>query len=283
MPEAAFSDGPMQIAYIISAYKRPDLLFRLVDALGDAPIAIHVDRKSDIGSDVERRARDLANVTLLPRHVCHWGLFGHVEASLEGLQWFVGTPADYAVLLTGQCYPIKPAPVIEAAIEDLGGRSMIEISAFPKAEWMQWDNGGYKRLDRFYLKWPRRMFPKAIKLWQRRPPYGLHPYGGSGYWCLSRQAVEYIVGYIATHPRLTRFFKTVFCPDEIFFQTMLGNSPLRDRLVSKLMHYTDWSKGGSSPAVLGIPDLPVVLASDAWFARKFENVGVLDAIDAVLR
>lgn len=272
----------MQIAYIISAYKRPDLLFRLVDALDGAPIAIHVDRKSDIGPEVESRARAHANVTLLPRHVCHWGLFGHVEASLEGLKWFMGAQADYAALLTGQCYPIKPKRVIEQALENLGGRSMIEISRFPKAEWLHGDDGGYKRLDRFYLKFPRRLMPKAIRLWKRRPPYHLHPYGGSGYWLLSREAIAYIRAYVAGHPQLTRYFRTTFCPDEMFFQTILGNSPLNGKLVSKLLHYTDWSKGGASPAMLRSSDLPTLQASDALFARKFDDHETLDMIDALL-
>lgn len=272
----------MQIAYIISSHRRPDLLFRLVDALAGAPIAIHVDRKSSIGPEVDARAKAYRNVTILPSYVCHWGLFGHVEASLEGLNWFAGTQAEHAVLLTGQCYPIKPLPVIEAAISGLGGNSVIEIAAFPKAEWLAGDDGGYKRIDRFWIKWPRQVRPEPFKLWRRQLPYGLHPYGGGSYWCLSRQAVEYVVQFIAGHPRFVDYCRTVFVPDEMFFQTILGNSPLRDRLVNSLIHYTDWSKGGASPAVLGAAELPAVLASDYWFARKFDDTAVLDAIDTAL-
>ena len=272
----------MQIAYIISAYHRPDLLFRLVDALGDAPVAVHIDRKSDIGPAVWARAGAYPNVTLLPRHVCYWGLFGHVAASLEGLKWFATTTADYAVLLTGQCYPIKTQAAIRLAANGLNGCSMIECSDFPKAEWLAGDDGGYRRIDRFYVKWPRRIRPRAISLWRRQLPYQLHPAGGSSYWCLSREAVEYCLQFIATHPRFTRFCKSVFVPDEMFFQTILGNSPLRDRLVDKLMHYTDWSRGGASPAVLGLAELPAAMASGKWFARKFEDLAVLDAIDGTI-
>lgn len=272
----------MRVAYIISAYHRPDLLFRLVDALGGAPVAVHIDRKSDIGPTVRMRAGAYSNVTLLPRHVCHWGLFGHVAASLEGLKWFTTTTADYAILLTGQCYPIKSTSVIESAVDGLNGGSMIELSDFPKAEWLAGDDGGYRRVDRFYVKWPRRKRPRAINLWRRQLPYQLHPAGGSSYWCLSREAVEYCLQFIAAHRRFVWFCKSVFVPDEMFFQTILGNSPLRDRLVDKLLHYTDWSGGGASPAVLGLPELPAAMASDKWFARKFEDVAVLDAIDGII-
>lgn len=273
----------MQVAYIILTHRRPDLLFRLIDLLGDAPVAVHVDRKSPVKAEIEDRAPAYSKVTLLPSYIHHWGLFGHVAASIEGLRWFVRTPADYAVLLTGQCYPIKPMPVIEAAIRDLDGRSMIETSAFPKAEWLQGDDGGYKRIDRFYFKWPGRTFPRAIQLWRRHLPGQLHAYGGSSYWCLSRAAVEYCLQYIDAHPRFVLHCKSVLIPDEMFFQTILSNSPLRDQLISKLIHYTDWSKGGANPALLGMAELPAVLASDKWFARKFEDMAVLDAIDKVTR
>ena len=267
-------------AYIISAYKRPDLLFRLVEGLGGVPAAIHVDRKSPIGPEVERRAASYTNVTLLPRHVCHWGLFGHVEASIEGLKWFAEGTATHAVLLTGQCYPIKPNAVIEAMIAGLGTRSVIETSALPKPEWMRFDDGGYKRIDRFYVKVPGRPMPKAVRLWSRRMPFDLQPYGGSSYWCLSRLAADYVLDYIESHKAITRFFRTTYIPDELFFQTILSNSKLSGSLESRLIHYTDWSKGGTGPAILTSDMLPPVLASDAWFARKFDSVEVPDQIDA---
>lgn len=273
----------MQPAYIISAYKRPDLLFRLVEALESAPISIHVDRKSKIWAEVKGRVGNYPNVTLLPRHVCHGGLFGHVQASIEGLKWFADTKSDYAVLLTGQCYPIKTKEFIERAIEGLDGRSLIESSAFPKAEWMSSANGGYSRIEHYYFKIPRRVWPRAFKPWKRRLPYNLHPYGGSSYWCLSREAVEYILEYIASHPKFVRYCKTTLIPDEFFFQTILGNSPLRETVISKLMHYTDWSKGGPNPALLTKNELSTVMKSDAWFARKFDDVETLNAIDAILR
>jgi hypothetical protein len=271
----------MQPAYIISAYKRPDLLARLVRRLGDAPIAIHIDRKSDIFDQVKSYVGGLPNVTLLPRHVCHWGLIGHVDASLEGMKWFRGTDRQYAVLLTGQCYPVKPPAEIERDLNDLHGRSIIETIRFPVPKWMQYENGGYTRLDRFHLKIGRRPRPRWIKLWNRRPPYGLHPHGGNGYWCLSRQAIEYILDYVAAHPGLRRYFRTTFVPDEMVFQTILANSPLKDTIVSADVHYIDWSCGGPNPVVFEHKHLPDVLASGAWFARKFDDHGVLDALDAL--
>jgi hypothetical protein len=267
--------------YIISAYKRPDLLVRLVRVLGASPVAIHVDRKSDIFDEVRAALSPHANVTFLPRHDCHWGLFGHVEASLEGMAWFQTTPCDHAVLLTAQCYPIRTLRDIERDLDDLGGRSVIEHAAFPKAEWLEHERGGYRRLDHFFFRHPRRQAPREIKLWTRKPPHGLHPYGGAGYWCLSRACVDHVLSYLRRYPGVKRFFATTFIPDETFFHTILANSHLRDRLIDSCIHHAVWSPGIGSPAVLTPDDLPAAMASGAWFARKFEDHATLDLVDAL--
>lgn len=41
----------------------------------------------------------------------------------------------------------------------------------------------------------------------------------------------------------------------------------------------DWSVRKANPAVLDESDIPAAIASGAWFARKFEDVEVLDKID----
>ena len=291
----------MKPAYIISAYKRPDLLVRLVDSLAPNPVAIHVDKKSSIFEGLQKSLASYSNVTFLPRHTCYWGLFGHVQASIEGMKWFAGTGCDYAILLTGQCYPLKSNSDIALALDELQGKSVIETLRFPLERWGN-DYGGYKRLDRFYFSVDHPLYKKVrafdmlsravgqdemlrqvryVRLWRRRPPLGLHPYGGSGYWCLSRKCVEHVLEYLSAHPAVIRYFSTTFVPDEMFFQTLLSNSPHKNDLISEPIHYMDWSLKKSNPAVLGKDDVPAAIASGAWFGRKFEDIDALDAIDAV--
>lgn len=292
----------MKPGYIISAYRRPDLLFRLVESLGANPISIHVDKKSEIFDEVESRLGSLPNVELLPRHVCYWGLFGHVQASIEGMKWFAKTSCDYAVLLTGQCYPLKSNDNIKKELKLLNGKSVIENEKFPRLEWAH-DDGGYKRLDRFYFSIDQPYYKKissfdlitkevgrnellrrvrGIRLWNRRLPLGLHPYGGSGYWCLSRACVEYILCYIKCHPEIVRFFSSTFIPDEMFFQTILANSPLKSQLINSPIHYMDWSQKRANPAILDVSSISSAIASGALFGRKFEDISVLDRVDRLI-
>jgi hypothetical protein len=269
----------MRPAFIISAYQRPDLLARLAEALRPHPVAIHIDKKSAIGPDVERRLGARPDVAFLPRHICHWGLFGHVEASLEGLKWFLGTSCDYAILLTGQCYPLKSMSDIIQDLADLDGRSIVNHTAFPRPEWLQHDEGGYRRLESFYVKLPLLRTPKRIRLWDRHVPGGLHPYGGSSYWCMSRACADHVVRTVHRNPELVRFFRRTLIPDEMFFQTVLANSTHRDELIDAPIHYFEFSSGGRNPAILRDKSLAAAMASGAWFARKFDDPAVLDRVD----
>ena len=112
----------MRIAYVILAHQLPEQLVRLVRRL-DSPGAlflVHINRRSD--DAIYRVARaglaELDNVVFLRRHKLYWGAFGHVRATIEGLDELYRRSAqfDYVALLTGQDYPIKPASAIERTL-----------------------------------------------------------------------------------------------------------------------------------------------------------------------
>jgi hypothetical protein len=76
------------------------------------------------------------------------------------------------------------------------------------------------------------------------------------------------------------FFKNTVCSDESFFQTILGNSHFRSRIVRNLT-YADWSAGGASPAYITEKHLALFQSTlsfapddvygggEMLFARKF--------------
>ncbi len=269
----------MRLAFIVSAYKQPEMLERLVRRLQGRPCYIHVDLRTPaaVWARMEAALRDVPGVVFLRRHACRWGDFGHVEATLKGLRALSQIEYDYVALLTGQCYPLREVEQMEAELEGWQGKSRIQIEPLP---WKQWprENGGYKRIDRFHF--PLILFKKRlwIKLWRRKLPYNLHPYGGSGYWCISRQCAEAILRFVEIHPKYSRFFQKTYTPDELFFQTILGNLPARGELISEGIHYMEWP----GPAVLNEQAVGRALASDRWFARKLADPRLLEQIDQAL-
>jgi hypothetical protein len=226
-------------------------------------------------------------VHFLQRHRSYYGGFGHVRATLKGMtEVFRRFPSfEYAVLLTGQDYPIKSNSYIEEYFARNHPRSFMEYFPLPSEEW---DEGGLDRIERWHIRLGGRYvcFPNNQDARIKRTfPRGLQPFGGSAYWCLSRKCMEFIHHFLEVNPRYTRFFRFVNVPDEIFFQTIVMNSPLADQVVNDDLRYVEWRDPeiAGGPAILGKDDFGKMIESRKLFARKFDighDPEILDLIDA---
>lgn len=273
----------MNVAYIVSAYKLPEQLVRLLQRLrtDESHFVVHVDRKTDrrVYDEMVSGAEELGCVDFVPRHVCHWGGFGHVRATLKGIDrlYADGIGFEYAVLLTGQDYPILPARVIERRLAESEGRSFMNSWDVPHEGWS--GRGGLDRIERWHLVGRRHLHVSLPR--SRRLPGGLVPFGGGPYWCLARPVVDYVHAFVHEHPDVVSFFEHVWIPDELFFQTVVLNSPLRDTVVNDNLRYIDWARE-PAPAILRRDDLDSIVASNKLFARKFDTTvdgEILDALD----
>jgi hypothetical protein len=299
----------MKIAYVISAYKLPQQLVRLVQRL-QAPgvtFLIHVDAKTEEG-DYRQMAGPLAgwdNVIFLTRHPCHWGDFGHVQASLKGIdELFKRQIAfDRVVLLTGQDYPLRSHGEICDFFEKHRGEELVNFFPLPFAGW-SFDREGLRRYEVFHF----RMFGKHCcfppepsleklhlgKLWRaagrvlplgRRIPLGHKPFGGSSYWALTQRGAQYVQRFVSEQPGYVDFFKRVWIPDEMFFQTLLLNSPLRESVRNELIVFVHWGPGALNPTTFGPGDWAELSKASKLFARKFDmtrDPSLLEMIDEQL-
>jgi hypothetical protein len=282
----------LRIAYLIRAHHAPDLLARLVRRL-DAPDAhfyVHVNARTneDVFREMVARLEEMPNVWWLPRVKCYYGGFSLVRATLLAIREIGGseTPFDYVILLSGQDYPLKPPAEIEAFLRRQQDRSFLAWYSLPSDNW-RGERGGLDRFERWYserLAYRTRMIPLPLPR-RRRLPLGLTPYGGSAFWCLSREAVVHVHRMVREHPEVTEFFEHTKIPDELFFQTVLMNSPLASNIVNDDLRYVDWSAGGVHPATLRAEDFEKLRNSDKLFARKFDpeaDASILDLLDREL-
>ena len=282
----------VRIAYIISAYKLPDQVSRLVRRLytDSSSFFVHIDKKADASVLREIRANigDLSNTHFLAQHTCYWGGFGHVAATLEGIRTVLrlDIPFDYLVLLTGQDYPIKSTGYISRFLGTHLGSSFLEYCRLPHRDW---DDGGMDRVRFWHLRMFGRHFrfpPARIRFPRRSSPSNVAVFGGSSYWCITRECAEYIARFLSDHQDFVRFFKYTDVPDELFFQTLIMNSPLHNRVVNddlRHVHWSNWNDG--RPAILTEVDLPTLASSSKLFARKFDSTvdrRILDLIDQQL-
>ena len=291
----------MRIVYILLAHRLPEQSVRLVRRLNTdgTTFLIHVDRTASSGiyQRIAGPLSEYANVSFLSnRYVIRKAQFGHVRAPLEAFRLIGerGLDYDYAVLLTGQDYPIKSNHEIQKALRERKGQSLIRYWSTDSPEfqnriiyWHFFIGGlqlAFPKADMF----PRRMLNRPWNVlakmmpFRRRFPQGFTPFYGSAYWCLERESVEYIDEFARHHAGFVRFFRRVKYSSEAFFQTVLVNSPLKGRLVNDHLRFIDWSRPELGPAVLGMNDFERFMGTDRLFARKFDttvDARVLDAID----
>jgi hypothetical protein len=294
----------MRIVYIILAHKLPEQLVRLVRKLNNdlTSFIIHVDKKTD---QVTYRSMvdplcTFKNVFFLHRYERNYRDFNHLKATLDGFQkvYELGIPYDYMILLTGQDYPIKSNEHIQMVLRDSGGNSFLEYFTLPSEHWKN-ENGGLDRINYWHFNWhgleyaireknrytpsfltPLISGPAKFLPFQRKLPPDFKVFGGSAYWCLSRDCIEYVRTFVKQNNDFVKFFKHVLIPEEIFFQTVLLNSPLKSKIINDNLRYIVWPSS-HHPPILRKENLNEFINSNKLFARKFDETVDLDVLDMI--
>src|SRR5699024_12287832 len=81
---------------------------------------------------------------------------------------------------------------------------------------------------------------------------------------------SYALDYLEKNDELYKLFKTSFCSDEFWLNTIvMNNAVFRKRVTGNNHRFMKWiHKNGSYPAVLDEDDYLDLKNSDAFFARK---------------
>lgn len=295
----------MKIAYLILAHQYPEQLARLINRLErrDVVFHIHIDARSDIQPFSDVLANNPRVVFVKRRVKVFWKGYSQVEATLAVAESALPEAADHYVLISGVDYPLKPAGDIVSFFDG-------------KTQYMHWfqfdDSPEWYRHTRYWHLYdsiwtnPRQgINPLAWriqrhimgKLMRRLPPRkylpGLVPYGGSQWWALSHDCLEYCVEYFNNHPEFVRFYRYTESPDELVFQTIIMNSRFassaanyqayqdnRDHVVHDVLHqplgfagynyrYIDWYHPERGfPSTLDESNWEEMVSREFLFARK---------------
>lgn len=266
----------MKQVILIHAHKDLEQLNGLIDQLCDDDFVIYVnlDRKSPIDP-----ARVHPAAHLVKRRIdVHWGDFSQVEATLHSLREITAAvPAfDKVVFLSAQDFPLLPNDRLKQELASLADRELLETMPIGQGGWPvasryeYFHRHGGSALERLACALANRV----LRLFKstRRLPVGLSPYGGSSWWALSRPCLLELLGRLERDPAISRFFRTVLCPDEMFFQTLVMSSRFRDRVLRRNFRYIPWPEHSSShPKVLDESDFEHIRASQAHFCRKLDS------------
>ncbi|MES2757510.1 MAG: beta-1,6-N-acetylglucosaminyltransferase [Pseudomonadota bacterium] len=259
----------MRQVILIHAHRDIAQLNALVAQLLDDEflIYVNVDAKSAIDVSALHPAARLVH----PRIAIHWGRFSQVEATLHSMRQVLAEAGDFdkLVFISAQDAPLLPNRMLKRELAALGGRELLDCVPVGPGGW----NCAH-RYQYFHVSGPLAALAnramRACRM-RRRMVHGWQPWAGSSWWALSRGCVEAIVARVAADPALARFFRSVDCPDEMFFQTVVMNSPFGQRVLHYHFRHIQWTPGSSrSPKVLGAADFGAIAASPAHFCRKLE-------------
>jgi hypothetical protein len=274
-------------AFFVSAYKEPESIVRLVNVLAKDSDQFYVHFDKGIGSQRFKRSKTLIeqecraeNIQIFSKFQCRWGSFGVADATLSAMNYFEDLNYDYFINLTGECYPLKSPRQIREAFKDQNAGFM----TFWKLPYEGWYQGGMNRIHNRFFFLPKKGYPYArilqIPRFRKKLPCNLEAYGGWSLFCLPKDLVSYVVKFTENNPNVKSFFRRAFAPCEMMFQTILLNSPFRDRIVNDNKRYQEFEE--AHPRILTKDDYPLLKESEKLFARKFNpavDKEILDIID----
>jgi hypothetical protein len=272
----------VNLAYVITAHRSPAQLKRLLRAIYTPANAyvLHIDSKAP--ADVHAVAREFsaqyANASVIRSESILWGSWRLARAQIRGMQEALRLSPDwdYCHNISAQDYPLRTQEQIAQQLAaGKAGANYIEVLDFAKA-----GEKPRKRLEYFWIPWRGTM----KKLLRRRSPR-FKVYWGSNHFTLTRAACEHVVNSDISR-KMQRYFRFALCADELVFQNAIMHGPaaLADSVAGKTYRKLTWA-GGPHPKTYTMADLDDLLASDAWFARKFDesvDAKILDELDARL-
>lgn len=277
----------MMQAVLILAHNHIEQVTALAKALHTRfAVYIHLDKKYHVSDAELQQLMALERVHVFQAIDVHWGGFSIGEAELLLMKEAMKDPdVTYVHIISGQDWPVKKVDAIYGFYENTDAIYMtwapakgVVKSHEPIILWQQYyfhydDMNRRSLYGKLYHRWT--MFWQTLMRVNKFKDLGIsyEIYQGAN-WCdLPRYAVEYILKYMDNHPEYRRMLKTGCFSDEVLCQTILCNSPYRDKIANDNHRYIKWEKQYNSyPAILDERDLPEINGGEYHFARKIDLI-----------
>lgn len=270
-----------QHAILIETHDNVDLLALILKKMraDNHYFFIHVDRKYKDYNSFLALASD--HVIFLPkRYDVKWGSVEQIYLTLDLIQTAQNYPInfDYYHLISGQDYPTKHNDIFDSFFERTN-KSFMElinnINPSIKYRFMLYHINSLinvrKKIGQKLEKICSNIQIKISKFYNIRPQLDLQIYKGSNWWSLNNEAINYVINFITKNPNYLKRFKYSSCCDEIFFHTIVFNSPLKKEIELTDLRYYDWIPtypGESIPRTLTTRDFIPIMKSKTFFCRK---------------
>lgn len=204
-----------------------------------------------------------------------------INCILNLLREALKTTHTYYHLISGVDLPIKNNAEMLQFFDKYNGVEFLEIapnwtknttiSERYQLHWLMQDKIGKKKNLLYVLS---RVFTKMEKYsgYRRDKNEDVHFYGGPSWFSITEEAAKCILNH---GDWAQKRFKNTICCDEIYAQTILGNSAFKNRILkstgddskSTCMRFIRFDE--ESPFILDNDDFGDIVNSECLFARKF--------------
>jgi hypothetical protein len=256
---------------------------RLVDYLleKNGEVLIHIDLKERaVFESFIKKNEGRTSLQIFSRWKVYWGSFNQIEATFFLLSEALKTGAGSFSLLSGQDLPIKP---LEKFRQFISEHSQSSFLSFHKVD--ESGKGNNEWRNRLAHYWITDFSPSfgflfnklnVILHWGQdllgwRKTQDLPLFAGPNWFTINREAAVYVCRYISDNPHFYLTFKNSRLADEIILQTILLNSPLKEKITNDFLRYVDWQKGPDHPRVFTVEDATTLKDAPGFFARKFDE------------
>ena len=272
-------------AIIILAHKDIPQVIRLSALLSQRfKIYIHFDKKVVLSSTNKQQLNSL-KVNYFSLVNVNWGSWSIGEAALLSMQKVLEDPQiDYIHIISGQDWPLKNLK----DIYDFYDHNSSIYMSYSASKDHKKSGESLVNWQKYYFNYDkinrRSLYGKIYHRFNiliqsllrvnkfKKYNFDLKLYNGANWMDLPIDVVKFLVDYANTHPNIMYIFKTGFCSDEFWVQTILLNSPqFNKRIINNNYRFVKWQKQHNSyPAILDDSDYEAVKKSNAFFGRKFD-------------
>lgn len=271
-------------AILLLAHDQLSHLIDLINLFNDNFIFfIHLDKSGQYKEEDILRIKNFKNVQLIEKkYKIKWGGYSIVK----GFIWLAKQIPfienyTYIHLMSGHDLPLLPPEEILVYFEKNKGKQFLHHFKLPSDNWGE--NGGLDRLKyyHFYDQFNGKnkfgflliriliRLQKILGLKRDLSKINLKLFGGSCWCSLTGPCFKFCIDYLKSHPGYLKSMKYTFAPDELFFHTLVMNSPYKSNVVNDNLYFIEWGNSpSSSPEILTEDHIQKVSKSGKLFARK---------------
>ena len=273
-------------AILILAHKNIEHVTKLATILhNNFEVYIHFDKKMNIPENY-KQILDKKNIHYISKIDVHWGSWSIGAATVLLMKEVLkNRQIEYIHVISGQDWLTIPSKNIYDKFIDNDRIYM----TYSKAKNVKKKGESIILWQKYYFNYDKinrrstfgKIYHRGLLLIQsllrinkfKKLGINLEIYSGENWVDMPRDAVEYCINYLESHPNLLKMLQTGCFSDEFWMKTILCNSPeFKQRIVKNHHRYIKWQKQhGSYPAILDMSDFDNIINGDYIFARKFEN------------